>query len=679
MTHRGIAKKDVLVRTTAAVIVVAWLLALVPISAANPAAVALTNNGDATFGAESNPTGNPIGGGAGYNAIIDPAQADFVVTTKSELLSALVEVQAKTRKIVYVADAAQINLTGEHNIAIPTGVTLASGRGRYGSLGGLIYSTAQDTKPLFLAAGQAVRLTGLRLQGPDPDRHGSPYELPISDGIESEFSDLEIDNSELSGWSQCAVCIWGGTGNYIHHNYIHHNQRSGLGYGIELNGSGNVAEALIEGNLFDWNRHNVAGRGWAGDSYEARYNVVLENANGHSFDMHGGGDRGDGTNIAGSTITIHHNTVHVLDQSAALIGGIPTVGVWVYDNWFLRTYSSQVVGQYYAYGHMYVYSNAYGPYPIPPEVKDLRGYWPLDEGSGTTVHDASGLGNDGTLTNMNPGTNWIAGVAGQALQFSGGNGYVDFGSRPSLVLTDPMVLDLWVKLGSTTPNVNLVNNDLYRLFYRGEWAGNRLYFLYRIAEGVYSGDSGWQHWAGVRTATELVIGQWYHIVGVKSGDRMALYVNDLEEADLNCLAGYTVDDSQVSHLLVGQGFTGALDEIEIGRYQPGFLLLGAPAFQSIPPGGSAQFGVYFLRNPSDPQPAVTVAAGTSPAGLSAALNPAVLNTWQTAALTVNDTSGASPVWYTVTLTGSDGGYVNTASVRVLVGGTRIYLPLISKP
>ena len=42
-----------------------------------------------TFGAESNPTGSPIGGGRGYQNIIDSASADYIVSTKSELLTAV--------------------------------------------------------------------------------------------------------------------------------------------------------------------------------------------------------------------------------------------------------------------------------------------------------------------------------------------------------------------------------------------------------------------------------------------------------------------------------------------------------------------------------------------------------------------------------------------------------------
>jgi len=44
-----------------------------------------------SFGCEDNPTGNPIGGGEGYNDI--RTSGDYTVTTKEELLAALAQAQ----------------------------------------------------------------------------------------------------------------------------------------------------------------------------------------------------------------------------------------------------------------------------------------------------------------------------------------------------------------------------------------------------------------------------------------------------------------------------------------------------------------------------------------------------------------------------------------------------------
>ncbi len=322
-----------------------------------------TNQGsEEGFGAEANPTGDPIGGGKRYKRQI--VRCDYVVKTLEELLAALKE--AKAGQFVYVNDNAGIDVTGEQEIVIPGGVTLASGRGRGGSKGALLYSDELATSPMLLAGGEKVRVTGLRLRGPDRERRteqmrelhreGRYYSIPNSDGIISSYLGLEVDNCELWGWSHAAVFLKRGALNaHIHHNDIHHNQRSGLGYGVCLDQS----SALIEANLFDWCRHHIAGTGRPGTSYEARYNLVLENANGHSFDMHGGRDRKDGTDIAGDTIKIHHNTFKATGVPAFVIRGRPQESAEIHHNWFLHSGPDKAIRQTNATGNMRVYQNQF--------------------------------------------------------------------------------------------------------------------------------------------------------------------------------------------------------------------------------------------------------------------------------------------------------------------------------
>ncbi|MBW8041559.1 MAG: hypothetical protein FVQ85_16405 [Planctomycetes bacterium] len=315
-----------------------------------------------SFGAEANPTGDPIGGGKGYQRLI--VRSDYLVKTLRELVSALK--QAKAGEVVYIDDKAQIDLTRSSKIVVPGGVTVASGRGRGNSQGALIFSTKLSTAPIFMAGGEKVRITGLRLRGPDQKRRteqmrklhkeGRYYSIPNSDAIITAHSYLEVDNCELWGWSHAAIYLQRGASKaHIHHNNIHHNQRSGLGYGVCLN----QADALIEANLFDWCRHHIAGTGRPGTSYEARYNLVFENANSHSFDMHGGRDRKDGTDIAGDSIKIHHNTFRATSVRAFLIRGRPRQSAQIHHNWFLHPDPKRAVAQTNAAGNMNVYRNQF--------------------------------------------------------------------------------------------------------------------------------------------------------------------------------------------------------------------------------------------------------------------------------------------------------------------------------
>ena len=239
------------------------------------------------YGADVNPTGNPIGGELGYSEIINQGDADYFVINKAELLSALSSENAE--EIINIDDKVKINMTVEEGLVIPNNVTLASGRGNGGSEGALLHydtdqSDAQSVFPLF-SASDYVRVTGLRLRGPC----NRTDMTDTSCGIRSQDVDnVEIDNCELYAWGYTPAYYYRSTGGYVHHNYIHHNQRSGLGYGVSVN----QAEVLIEANLMDSCRHHIASTGRPGSFYEARYNIVLESASGnsHCFDMHSAHD-----------------------------------------------------------------------------------------------------------------------------------------------------------------------------------------------------------------------------------------------------------------------------------------------------------------------------------------------------------------------------------------------------
>jgi hypothetical protein len=303
-----------------------------------------------TFGAEPNPTGDPIGGGPGYRRIL--TTGDFVVRAKAELLAALRA--AKPKQVIFVPDGVEMDVTGLKSVTMPAGVTLASCRGLRGAKGGTLFSNDLTTAPLFVTGGDEVRLTGLNLRGPDPERSDQERTKPESSLITTTHYGLEVDNCEVSAWSYAGICPRrGATHVYVHHNFIHHCQRAGLGYGVSLD----QADALIEANIFDWCRHHIAATGAPGTSYEARYNIVLTNASSHYFDMHGGRDRGDGTDIAGDWMKVHHNTFQGLGQRAIVIRGTPSQLAHVHHNWF---WNPDVTFAVKSPGNTLVERNAFG-------------------------------------------------------------------------------------------------------------------------------------------------------------------------------------------------------------------------------------------------------------------------------------------------------------------------------
>lgn len=340
----------------------------------------LVKNGQ-IYGAKHDAQG-PIGGGSGYKTII--TKGHYNVKDLIGLLMALKNI--KKGEIIFIDGHAEIDFTNliiteKFQIKLPAGVTLASDRGYKGSEGAVIRSNNLATSPLISALGPNVRITGLRIIGPDPqprlehhkrcfdkevgDRKAQAkcyYALPNSAGIWTEYEALEVDNCEISGWSHAAIFLKDGNKHHIHHNYIHQNQRAGLGYGV-CHGYGKNISSLMEFNLFNYNRHSIAGTGVPGLSYEARHNVELGYSLSHNFDMHGGRDRKDGTDIAGKRILIHHNTFTNPKVRAIGIRGVPEEKAEIFNNWFAQDKPGKAFLIPWPAGpdkNVFLYNNAFG-------------------------------------------------------------------------------------------------------------------------------------------------------------------------------------------------------------------------------------------------------------------------------------------------------------------------------
>lgn len=283
------------------------------------------------------------GGGVGYPDVVDP---DWPVVTRVSDLAGLTSAlsTAVAGDIVWVEESAAIDLTGQA-LCIPGGVWLASNRG-VGD-GGLLYVT-EGGDAVIETCGTDVRITGLRLRGPDPEN--CPAEWPddcpndvsgdsncayctdTAYAISTTFDRLEVDNNELSGWTYAGVGVHGGLDADVHHNHIHHHWREGLGYGVVIYGTAPTS-ALIRWNRFQSMRHAVAGQGYPDEDYEARDNLVEDASISHVFDMHGSDEAADdGSPDAGGDIRVHGNIVLVPDQYSFVVRGRPETGSWFYDN-----------------------------------------------------------------------------------------------------------------------------------------------------------------------------------------------------------------------------------------------------------------------------------------------------------------------------------------------------------
>ena len=327
--------------------------------------------GGQLYGAKADDVG-PIGGGHGYTRIL--TNGDYTAESLEQLVESLQN--AEPGQVVFIPGETEIDMTtliyiDKLVLEVPAGVTLAGERGHNGSRGALLTSDALDTPVMIRPAGPSVRVTGLRIRGPNTKRyldhhqrafngggggHAYYYKFPTQDGIRTQYDDLEVDNCDLSGFGHSAVYLESGKEHQLHHNFIHHCQYNGLGYGV----SHNTASSLIEFNLFDFNRHSIAGTGRPGCTYLARHNVELGTSLSHCFDMHGGRDRQDDTDVAGTSIEIYNNTFRA-PQTPVVIRGVPQETCEVHHNWFPQ--QAEPFQAVRASERTNVFDNAYGLEP----------------------------------------------------------------------------------------------------------------------------------------------------------------------------------------------------------------------------------------------------------------------------------------------------------------------------
>ena len=313
--------------------------------------------------------------------MVMPLDGDTVVVrTKSELLECL---KTPTKPIIYIDDSAEIDLTGEQNIRIPPNITLKSGRGENGSLGGLLFteelpvispSTHSDFKLFIIDDSEkgTVSLSGIRLRGPITEV-GALEQQPYWRSIElsSNSCDLVIENCELWGWNGAAIMLTNSCRAHIINSYIHHNRGAGYGYGIALDFA---SFAVIEENLFDYNRHAIAGSGRSGQVYEARRNVVGLHQTiidyrsipklkcieiNHDFDIHGVNKTS--SSPAGKKVTIEHNLFLSKGGGSAIkIRGIPEEECPIQNNKFAWGKQEEAINKDFHYKNLNISDNEFG-------------------------------------------------------------------------------------------------------------------------------------------------------------------------------------------------------------------------------------------------------------------------------------------------------------------------------
>ena len=199
-----------------------------------------------------------------------------------------------------------------------------------------------------------------------------------------------------------------------------------------------------------------------------------------------------------------------------------------------------------------IYRRALTPTEIV-EMYGLVGHWKLNETSGTTAGDSSGIGNNGTLNN---GPTWTSGARSNALQCDGTNDYVNVPHHASLSLVEDMSFSAWVQTNNLTVAWRTIASK-----------GNNYYFdTYgdEVSFGFHDGTS-WVDFTS--TNVNLKANTWYHFAATfdNSTNQVTLYVNGVA-----VLSGSTtsVPVANTSTFSLGswsgtEYFSGAIDDVRV--------------------------------------------------------------------------------------------------------------------
>ncbi|MFP4345221.1 MAG: hypothetical protein ACLFU8_11055 [Anaerolineales bacterium] len=116
---------------------------------------------------------------------------------------------------------------------------------------------------------------------------------------------------------------------------------------------------------------------------------------------------------------------------------------------------------------------------------------------------------------------------------------------------------------------------------------------------------------------------------------------------------------------------------DIGRYEGSFTVSVSPPTRKIEVGETATYTIA-VASLGGFASEVTLAATNPDPRFQLSLDPTVVTVDSESPLVLTDGGGASNLWYQIPITATGGGFTQTLEVRLLIGGSQVYLPLIMR-
>ena len=255
-------------------------------------------------------------------------------------------------------------------------------------------------------------------------------------------------------------------------------------------------------------------------------------------------------------------------------------GVWVKIN---KIIASSVTPIYMYYGNPNASSSSSSYDLTMQKITDTEsegcvGLWHFDEGSGTTVNDDSGKGNNGTINSAtwvgNDGGLWrdenIIFTNGDSLSFDGAISSVAISDDPSLDGMSACSIELWFKANSLPPSGS-------QMCLVSKRTSGGPYAYHRIAIDNSTGvlqlayleaTNKTTSRPSLKVSTNLEIGKWYHICGTfdGTGGEMRIYLNGnlIGSKSVWGQITRTISDLAIGANVDGtEHFDGIIDEVAI--------------------------------------------------------------------------------------------------------------------
>lgn len=207
---------------------------------------------------------------------------------------------------------------------------------------------------------------------------------------------------------------------------------------------------------------------------------------------------------------------------------------------------------------------------FPDVTSGLTAHWTLDELTGTTAVDTVN-GNNGTmLGSLDAANDTTVGAVNTSLSFDGVDDRISVPDNANLEMTSNFAVSFWFKQDVNTgvKQKLLMKRHTVEPYLSWEFGienSNEIIFLLANTASD-SGVGSSYHYVGSNPTT---VGRWNHVVGVKDGGELTLYINGVEEEWYvnEPYTGTILDSDNVLSIGASDStadvFMGSLDDIRI--------------------------------------------------------------------------------------------------------------------